>query len=245
MPFAIDQAQYSALMDGQTDVYTLLAAETTAPACERTFYDVYGRVDHVMDYKQQVTEYVYDAQGRLEYQYYYEADGDVDGDNDNYVAENHAEYEYTTHDALGRQVEVYRDTELLQKFHYDSEGRVRIMESPQGIVEYEYNPVTGPKTAVKTYDTGTDPDDIINDTAAPNNTTAYAYDDLGCLDDVNGDTTYTYDAVGSRQTLTYGNGNVAEYVYNSLNRLTALTNWQTSAQLPHPMQSRVLTCMRK
>ena len=64
--------------------------------------------------------------------------------------------------------------------------------------------------------------------AAPNSSTSFSYDRLNRLsattDPDGGATAYTYDGVGNRSSVTYPNGAVAQYAYDSLNRLTNLDN---------------------
>ena len=48
------------------------------------------------------------------------------------------------------------------------------------------------------------------------------------IDSDNNTTTYTYDAVGNRASVSYPNGTLAEYTYDNLNRLTELLNKKTS-----------------
>ena len=65
-------------------------------------------------------------------------------------------------------------------------------------------------------------------------TTIYTFDTLNRLETVtdpdSGVTAYTYDAVGNRASITYPNATVAEYTYDSLNRLTLLVNRKSSGE---------------
>lgn len=122
------------------------------------------------------------------------------------------------------------DTSLVWQYAYDAEGRIAEIQSPSGDIHYEYSSITGRKTATWT---GTDPQNQFN-------RTEYTYDDLGRLKEVravrcNGVsldpayiTRYSYNPVGSVETITYPNGFHSVYNYNALNRLTLLTHYLSS-----------------
>lgn len=115
-------------------------------------------------------------------------------------------------------------------YDYDAEGRITCIQSPSGDIHYEYSPITGRKTATWT---GTDPQN-------QHNRIDYTYDALGRLKEVrtvrcNGAsldpayiTSYSYNAVGSVETITYPNGFHSVYEYDALNRLTKLTHYLSS-----------------
>ncbi len=69
----------------------------------------------------------------------------------------------------------------------------------------------------------------------PSGTTSFTFDALNRLatvtDPDGGVTSYTYDAVGNRASVTYPNGAVAEYTYDSLNRLTNLLNRKSGGDI--------------
>lgn len=85
-------------------------------------------------------------------------------------------------------------------YAYDNEGRVTEIQSPAGDIHYEYSHYTGRKTATWT---GTDRD------------TPYQ-------------TQYSYNPVGSLETVTYPNGFYSVYEYDALHRLTALSHFLSS-----------------
>ena len=210
--------------DDPTDVIDDLVSEARA-------YDSENRLDTNTDYKGQVTEFVYDGRGRLQFKKYYHA-GDVPGTDD--PAEG---YEYT-YDDLGRTTQVdylvdssgnlvlsYTD----QAFTYDTEGRViqivshddPLVDDDEGILHYDYDEATGRKVSSWTG---------IN-IAHKVSRTDYRYDDLGRLaevevvrrdnDDVSGEiTSYTYDKNGNRLTMDLPNDIDTTYTYDALNRLT-------------------------
>ena len=235
MPFAVDPCDIT----DAASVYTELDALATEPDSETQAYDAEGRLDIVSDYEKQITEFVYDGRGRLEYKKYYAfVDTNEDAENDNYVNGTPTEgYQYV-YDALGRQDQVkylYNDTGSLDKyivdqdFTYDVEGRViqivsnddPLVDDDEGILHYDYDVATGRKVSTWTG---------IN-IAQKISRTDYRYDDLGRLAevevvrrdnaDVSGEvTSYTYDKNGNRLTMDLPNSIDTAYTYDALNRLT-------------------------
>lgn len=69
----------------------------------------------------------------------------------------------------------------------------------------------------------------------PAGTTGYTYDALNRLamvtDPEGGITNYTYDAVGNRIGITYPNETIAQYTYDTLNRLTYLENRKSTGEI--------------
>ncbi|MDY6929919.1 MAG: RHS repeat-associated core domain-containing protein [Pseudomonadota bacterium] len=64
--------------------------------------------------------------------------------------------------------------------------------------------------------------------------TSYSFDALnrlGVVADSQGQTLYTYDAVGNRESVSYPSGNVTLYDYDALNRLTRLTTTDAADQI--------------
>jgi RHS repeat-associated protein len=191
-------------------------------------YNALGQLIKSTDFKGQVTCYYYDdpnAPGRLSCQKFYH-DANVGINDPNLIIT-------AIHDKLGRRMRVDIndvDDETLAHYRwwYDEQGLVTTLESPQGFVAYEYHGNTGRQKSVRTPQQEAD-------TKA-----CYYYDQLGRLAEVEAEklngqdsndvTYYTFNAVGSLETVTYPNGNVGEYTYNALNRLTNLTNWQSSAK---------------
>jgi YD repeat-containing protein len=112
------------------------------------------------------------------------------------------------------------ETTRLTEFAYDDEVRLAQVNAPEGVINYGYDLATGRHTS----------------TCTTNSEVAYGYDELGRLKTVsvlkrNGAavsppevTTYTYTAVGSRETVTLPNGIVTTWRYDNLNRLTNLTH---------------------
>jgi len=111
------------------------------------------------------------------------------------------------------------DSRGLTSYEYDLRDRLVQQTDPDGrSISYTYD-AAGNRTSVTT----------------PAGTTNYTYDALNRLETVTGPdggiTMYTYDDVGNRASVTYPNGTTTEYTYNSLNRLTNLTNRKVSGQI--------------
>jgi RHS repeat-associated protein len=199
------------------DVYDEL--DLADPAVELRAYDDFGRLLWSMDYEGQVTGYVYNDLGQLEYKDYYYDVADYPDDPDETVS--------YTYDNLGRRKTVTDVRGGVTTYYYDAEGKVIKVDSPEGVVNYGYDDTTGRKDRTWAHRKGDENTDYAD--------TLYGYDELGRLETVEDDltdqvNTYTYNAVGSRQSLEYGNGAYTNYVYDAINRLTDLTNY-TSDQM--------------
>jgi RHS repeat-associated protein len=111
------------------------------------------------------------------------------------------------------------DARRITTYKYDYDGHLTQVNSPEGVINYEYDLATGRHTR----------------TCSTNTEVAYGYDELGRLKTVqllkrNGTnlsspetTTNAYTTVGNRWKVMLPNGIVTEYQYDSLNRLTNLT----------------------
>ena len=181
----------------------------------------FGKLQYTIDAKGQQIEYIYDTFGRLEYKCYYETDA-------LYASEAYHYY----YDNLGRNYQVDFIDYINSANNYseitdfDREGRVISETTPQGVVNYQYNTVTGNKDRTWTDMTETQ----------------FSYDESGrlketiltksngvVLDGVDGRpepqiTQYGYDANGNREYMTLPTGAVTQYEYDSLNRLDKLIN---------------------
>ncbi len=118
------------------------------------------------------------------------------------------------------------DTTRVTSFSYDFDGHLTQVNSPEGYINYEYEPATG-----RHIHTCTEKSKI-----------KYDYDALGRLWKVqvlkrNGGsvteppTVYDYTEVGNRKSIALPNGVNTTYQYDSLNRLTNLLNTTTNNSL--------------
>ncbi len=183
-------------------------------------YDSLGRVlSRTLPLGQQET-FVYDANGNLV------SHTDFNGnttthqyDSDNrrirseYADGNREVYSY---DAVGNRLsaELTRaDGDVASYYYsYDASNRLETETQPDGtVLSYVYD-LAGNRTQVRV--------DLSNGTTQ---TTEYGYDSLNRLQsvtDAEGTTSYGYDAVGNRTSVSYPNGSSEIYQYDTLNRLT-------------------------
>jgi RHS repeat-associated protein len=179
---------------------------------EQTTYDAFGRTDTHTDFAGQQSKVQYDPLGRVALDSFFAANSQTPGET--------LAYHY---DSLGR-VDQLTDTQgttaRVTQYTYDQDGRETSVTTPEGTVNYEYDPATGQHT--RTY--------------TASNDVHYGYDVLGRLTTVsvvkqNGGTLsaplvtgYAYDAVGNVQRVTYPNGTETDYGYDSLNRVISVQN---------------------
>lgn len=175
------------------------------------------------DFNGNVTSYTYDDEGRLDTRAHYAAADSPDPLNLGSLNPEIA-YEYTF-DEFGRQYEVFTylghlpdaNPDRTTTYNYDPDGRLGSIDTPTGTVSYTYHG----NGALKSINVGID-------------ATAYSYDPFGRLKTVTrkvdgvvtGVWEYTYDAVGNRKSLKRPGGAYTYYTYDSLHRLTQLTNFQ-------------------
>ncbi|MGB7160274.1 MAG: putative Ig domain-containing protein [Tepidisphaeraceae bacterium] len=173
---------------------------------ELSFYDAFGRLERMTDFKGQNHTFEYDALGRVDEEKWFGVGEDPETD----PAGQTVTYRF---DALGRQDRVTEDGESdrVTTYAFDIDGRLTSVDAPEGRVNYGYDAATG--RHVRTW-TGTN-------SSSPTTDTLYGYDELGRLKSVtsaklNGATPATaavqldrYDAVGNAvsttlPTTTYG-----------------------------------------
>ncbi|MCZ2343880.1 MAG: hypothetical protein LC104_19095 [Bacteroidales bacterium] len=190
-------------------------------ANESTVYDQYGNVDYSIDFNGQKADYVYDYDrsldgtglGRLvEIQYFAEG------------ATTPAITMAYTYDALGRQdtvTETAGSTVRVTDTDYNIDGQIITITSPEGVIHYEYDPVTSQQMAMWTSASRVE----------------YGYDALGLTVSVsevvrNGETltdpqitSYTYTAVGQVDTVTVTSG--SDVLRQTTNEYDSQRHWLT------------------
>ncbi|EON91942.1 Rhs family protein [Marinobacter lipolyticus SM19] len=167
-------------------------------------YDAAGnRLSHT-DFNGQTTTYSYDLNQRLSQVTY------GDGTTESY-----------TYDAVGNRLTA-TTPEGTTRYSYDAQNRLVEEVQPDGsVLSYGYD-AAGNRTQL--------------DVSAGGSTTStsYNFDALNRLEVVTasqGQTLYTYDAVGNRESVSYPSGNVTLYDYDALNRLTRLTTTDAADQI--------------
>ena len=217
---------------------------------EYTAYDVQGRLVRHLDFLGNLTAYEYDlvdvsSGERYDVRMHYaHTTGSFNGSNFDTVstASLTAESAYAFFfDQLGRQhrirqyafdptgdiLDLSATPERETYTFYDEFGRIAKVSKKEGYLSYDYDQLTGRLTEMRIAtgaDTGSAPDHSVP--LSTIKTIEYTYDALGRLETVKVDNdlnqvyTYTYTINGSRASLTYPDGTVTTYAYDSLNRLT-------------------------
>ena len=167
-------------------------------------YDASGnRLSHT-DFNGQTTSYSYDINQRLTQVTY------GDGTTESY-----------TYDAVGNRLTA-TTPEGSTRYSYDVQNRLVEEVQPDGsVLSYGYD-AAGNRTQLDVSAGGS------------TTTTSYSFDALNRLEVVEGSqgqTLYTYDAVGNRESVSYPSGNVTLYDYDALNRLTRLTTTDATDQI--------------
>ena len=168
---------------------------------ETTTYDAAGNIISQTDFNGFTITYEYDVNNRLIKKNFPDGTSEI--------------YTYTP---TGHRKTV-TDSRGVTSYEYDLRDRLVRRTDPDGKrISYTYD-ASGNRISVTT----------------PSGTTYYTFDALNRLETITdpdgGVTTYTYDAVGNRKSVTYPNGVVAEYTYDSLNRLTNLVNRKASGEI--------------
>ncbi|MGF2736979.1 Ig-like domain-containing protein, partial [Marinobacter sp. DUT-1] len=167
-------------------------------------YDAAGnRLSHT-DFKGQTTTYSYDLNQRLSQVTY--GDGSI---------------ESYTYDAVGNRLTATTSNGTT-RYSYDARDRLVEEIQPDGsVLSYGYD-AAGNRVQLDVSAGGS------------NTSTSYSFDALNRLEvvaDSQGQTLYTYDAVGNRESVSYPSGNVTLYDYDALNRLTRLTTTDAENQI--------------
>ncbi len=225
-----NETDYQYDFRNRQDLVTLPADTTGHRPTTATHYDSAGQVISVTDPMLRVTTYKYDGAGRPISTTVTSADGNTSATthttydaNGNVLTQQDADLNTTTYayDSLNRQTDVYQPINGSSVPHtittYWADGQVKtITNQVTQTTHYFYdgmgrqNEVVSPTptggsapTITSTYDADSN---LKTQTDALSETTIYKYDNLNRLTSVrqpNGDTTtYTYDAVGNRTSVT-------------------------------------------
>ncbi|SMF03440.1 RHS repeat-associated core domain-containing protein [Alteromonadaceae bacterium Bs31] len=177
---------------------------------ESFVYDELGRVITSTDFNGDLTTYQYNNIGQTIAIYY--AD----------LSEEHFTYNVLGQRSSATQI-ASDGSSRTSSYAYDSTGRLTLETQPDGsTLAYEYD-LNGNKTSL-----------VVTPVGASAISTAYSYDELNRLQTVSsaeGITSYAYDAVGNRSSISYPNGSSQVYRYNPLNRLTSIETYDGSGAL--------------
>ncbi len=237
-----DQAGATTVFD--YDALGRLIQVTDALGGETVYtYDAVGNRLTQTDANGHTTSFTYDGSGRIlsrtlpmgqSESFAYDADGnllektDFNGDTIAYSYDSmnrltRKQYPDTsevlfTHTPTGKRATA-TDSRGITAYTYDVRDRLLEVENPDGTsIAYTYD-ARGNRISV----------------TVPSGTTGYAYDALNRLERVTdpdaGVTDYAYDDVGNRTGVVYPNGTVAEYVYDSLNRLVYMENRKSTGEI--------------
>lgn len=187
---------------------------------EHFFYDAQGRQQKHVSFEGRITYYEYDAFDRFSRIIFYSSHADFN----NGLAAKALSYTYDLWGRVIREVDTKNGATLTS---YDAVGNISRIESPQGIINYEYDSTTGQISRTWTGGDSTRPITDIHNT----------YDKLGRLESV---TTYAregavlstpetaryvYDLIGNLDKIIQANGIISDYDYDQLNRLKELTHY--------------------
>jgi len=175
-------------------------------------------VSSSLDFAGNKTVYAYDQLGRVSSKSFYIST--------NYnTPQETVSYHF---DSLGRNdtvTDVNNGNTRVTSYGFDLDNRVTSVTTPEGTINYVYDQATGRHT----------------ETSTTNSDILYGYDQLGRVKTVtvtkqNGVVlgtslliTYFYTPVGNIDHITYPNGTETDYGYDTLNRLTSVTNKVTAS----------------
>ncbi|MEW8150669.1 MAG: polymorphic toxin-type HINT domain-containing protein [Candidatus Thiodiazotropha endolucinida] len=190
------------------DSFGRVIRRTLPEGMHETFvYDDSARTQTHTDFNGDITLTRYDAMGRIS-SIDYQKDG------------TRIDYTYWPND----QVRTVTDPQGTTEYSYDNRDRLAYRINPDGSrIDYAYDNV-GNRTRVSVSDAN----------GATLSQTDYGYDALDRLHtvtDASGTTQYTYDNVSNLDTVTYPNGMVTDYDYNSVSQLTHVTTRDASGTL--------------
>jgi len=209
-------------------------------------YDEAGNKLTQTDAEGRTTRWTYDSQGRVlsrtlplgqTESFTYDAAGN---------RLSHTDFKGQTtryrYDLSQRLTQVIYGDGTTESFTYEAVGNRRTATTPEGTTRYRYDAQNRlveeiqPDGSVLTYgyDAAGNRTQLDVSAGSGTTTTRYRFDALNRLEvveDSQGRTLYTYDAVGNRESVSYPSGNVTLYDYDALNRLTRLTTTDAADQI--------------
>jgi RHS repeat-associated protein len=186
---------------------------------ETTTYDAYGREATFTDFKGQEEVIHYDSLGRNDTKTFYAAGSNTPGET--------VVYHFDSLDRNDTVTDTIGSTQRVTQYGYDLDNRVTSITTPEGTVNYVFDPATGRHT----------------ETWTANSDVLYGYDQLGRVQTVTVTkqkgvtlnpslvTTYYYTKFSALDHVTYPNGTETDYTYDVLNRVTNVTNKKGSTLL--------------
>jgi RHS repeat-associated protein len=206
-------------------------------------YDYRGRRTTATDQNNKTTTYAYDDADRLTSitdaatnltQYGYDTEGNLTSITD---GDNHTTY--FAYDAMGRVTQTTFPSTLIETYGYDQLSNLTSKTDRKGqTIQYVYDSLY--RMTTKTYPDSTAANYVydlvgkIQQVTDSTGTYGFAYDNMGRLIGTNTQyaflpghnfqNSYSYDAASNRTSLTAPDGSTNTYQYDTLNRLTTLTN---------------------
>ena len=206
-------------------------------------YDTRGRRTSATDQNNRTTTYAYDDADHLTSvtdaannltQYVYDTENNLTSITD---GNNHTTY--FNYDAFGRVTQTTFPSTLVETYGYDAIGNLLSKTDRKNqTIQYVYDALN--RLTSKVYPDSTTANYVydlvgkIQQVSDPTGTYGFAYDNMGrligtttqysFLPGFNFQNGYTYDAASNRKTLTAPDGSTNTYNYDTLNRLSTLTN---------------------
>src|SRR5208283_652578 len=186
------------------DVFNQLNLEQMPAGQQQTrTYDAAGNLQTLTDYNGKITTYAYDSLNRL-----------ITRTPDPSLPDAPESFTYTP---TGKRATM-TDPSGTTVYTYDAQDRLQIKATPQGTLTYAYDPAGNLASMTSSNANGV--------------SVSYTYDSLNRLATVvdnrlpagQNTTTYSYDPASNLATVTYPNGLQSSFTYDTLNRVTGLSN---------------------